>query len=82
MRNIMAYRKKKPTEWIGKVKGGRGFMGAITIPKAISPLILNMAKITANYWEDPQAQLYYLNSLLRDIPQEIIEAVERSNVEE
>lgn len=82
MRNIMAYRKKKPTEWIGEVRGGRGRMGAITIPKVIAPIVLNMAKITANHWGNPKTQIYYINALLRNIPQEIIEAVERSNIEE
>lgn len=77
----MAYRKKKPTEWIG-VKGGRGFMGATPVPKSIAPLVLSAAKIIANHWGNTRAQIHYLDALLRNIPPEIIEAVERSNIEE
>ena len=78
----MALRKKKPTEWVGIVKGGRENMGALNVPKVIIPLILNAAKIIANYWGNPRAQLHYLEALLRNVPQEIIEAIEKSNVEE
>jgi hypothetical protein len=77
----MALRRKKRTEWLGKVRGGRGYMGPLRVPKPIISLILNVAKIIANHWENPEAQLHYLRILLKNIPQEVVDAVDKNNEE-